>query len=323
MPKLTIWTNTHFPDATQQRFERAVADHQLLFAANRSLSVLASGAADPQLAEAEVAFGQPPTDGVIAAPKLKWVHLTSAGYTKFDVPDVRKALADRGGQLTNSSSVYAEPCAARIGDDPLGQPAIALVRDRAADGRGWPQMEVRDASFLLREQTIMIYGYGAIGARLAEMLRPFNVKLIGVRRSPKSADAIKTITFDEADRRLGEADHVVNILPGAPFTDRYFSADRLAKLKPTAWIFNIGRGTTIDQEAMTQRLNAGQLAGAYLDVTDPEPLPASSPLWQAKHCHITPHTAGGHIGEFDRLVDHFLANLKRYAAGEQLTDRVF
>jgi phosphoglycerate dehydrogenase-like enzyme len=93
-------------------------------------------------------------------------------------------------------------------------------------------------------------------------------------------------------------------------------------MKEGAVFYNIGRGTTVDQEALVGALNGGRLAAAWLDVTDPEPLPPTHPLWTAPNCHITPHTAGGHNDEFHRLVGHFLGNLDRYVRGETLKDRV-
>jgi len=93
-------------------------------------------------------------------------------------------------------------------------------------------------------------------------------------------------------------------------------------MKPGARYYNIGRGTTTDQDALLEALRVGQLELAYLDVTDPEPLPPGHPLWTAPNCYITPHTAGGHRGEWLRLAKHFLANFQRYQLGEELADRV-
>jgi phosphoglycerate dehydrogenase-like enzyme len=96
----------------------------------------------------------------------------------------------------------------------------------------------------------------------------------------------------------------------------------LQAMKPGAIFYNIGRGTTVDQAALAEALGSGRLSAAYLDVTDPEPLPPEHPLWTTPNCVITPHTAGGHSDEWDRLVDHFLANLRRHEAAEPLLDRV-
>ena len=93
-------------------------------------------------------------------------------------------------------------------------------------------------------------------------------------------------------------------------------------MKPGAIFYNIGRGTTVDQTALLNALKSGRLSAAYLDVTDPEPLPKDHPLWSVPNCYITPHTAGGHAEEFERLATHFLNNLKRFEEGKALVDRV-
>jgi phosphoglycerate dehydrogenase-like enzyme len=114
----------------------------------------------------------------------------------------------------------------------------------------------------------------------------------------------------------------VNILPDNPETKAFLSAARFGEMKPGATVYNIGRGTTVDQDALVTALRAGHLRAAYLDVTDPEPLPADHPLWNTPNCYITPHTAGGFDTEQEALVSHFLANLERFTAGVGLRDRV-
>jgi phosphoglycerate dehydrogenase-like enzyme len=89
-----------------------------------------------------------------------------------------------------------------------------------------------------------------------------------------------------------------------------------------AVFYNVGRGTTVDQQALETALRTGQIAAAWLDVTTPEPLPPADPLWTTPNCFITPHTAGGHDNESVRLAVHFLENLRRFTAGEALADRV-
>ena len=122
---------------------------------------------------------------------------------------------------------------------------------------------------------------------------------------------------------LPHADHVMNIMPQNAESDRFFDARRFGLMKPGATFYNIGRGTTVDQMALLGAMVARRIAAAYLDVTDPEPLPADHPLWTTPNCFITPHTAGGSADEFSRLGRHFIDNVKRFNRGEQLEDRVF
>src|SRR6185369_12704858 len=105
-------------------------------------------------------------------------------------------------------------------------------------------------------------------------------------------------------------------------TLKLMDARRFGLMKPDAFFYNIGRGATVEQEALLEALQTGRLAAAYLDVTEPEPLPPEHPLWTAPNCYITPHTAGGHADEFERLVRHFLDNLERFQGHKSLRDRV-
>ena len=131
------------------------------------------------------------------------------------------------------------------------------------------------------------------------------------------------LTEAEADARLGEAQHVVNVLPHNDSTQGFFGAARFARCRPGARFYNIGRGATVDQGALAAALRTGPLETAYLDVTDPEPLPPGHELWDLPNCYITPHVAGSHADEDGRLVRHFLANLRAFEASKPLADRVY
>jgi phosphoglycerate dehydrogenase-like enzyme len=193
--------------------------------------------------------------------------------------------------------------------------------DQRGDHR-WPTGVLRAGSHLLRGQSMLIYGFGAIAKRLVELLRPFGMKMTGVRRSAKGDEGIPMVTAEQADQLLPHVDHVMNILPASPHTDQFFDVRRLGLLSRTALFYNIGRGTTVDQLALQVALEQKRIAGAYLDVTTPEPLPAGHALWQLPNCWITPHTAGGHADESIRLVRHFRENLRRFSLGHELLDKV-
>jgi phosphoglycerate dehydrogenase-like enzyme len=225
--------------------------------------------------------------------------------------------------LTNSSWVYEEPCAEHVLAMMLSlgrRLAESVENQRGA--KGWPAAALRAESNLLVGQSTLILGFGAIARRLVELLAPFSMKIAAVRRRVKGDEGVPTFTESELDRLLGEADHVVNVLPGGASTAGYLSRERLGRMKRSAVLYNIGRGGTVDQEAMIEALRERRIAGAYLDVMTPEPLPAEHALWSTPNCWITPHTAGGHRQEFMRLVEHFLNNLGRFLAGQELRDRV-
>jgi phosphoglycerate dehydrogenase-like enzyme len=315
---LKIWSNVRYDDAAMQLLRAGAANHQLVVTDVKDASALA---------EADIAFGQPDVEAVkrsLQGGRLRWVHLDSAGYDRYDNEAVRVALGARGAVLTNSSAVYDEPCAQHALAMMMGLARrIPQARDRQIGDRGWPMMELRAETYLLNGQTALLLGFGAIARRLVELLAPFRMNLIAVRRQPTGDEAIPVITEEELDAHLPRADHVVNLLPMSEATRHFVNAARLAAMRPGAVLYNIGRGGTVDQTALLDALTSGKLAAAYLDVTDPEPLPPDHPLWTAPNCYITPHTAGGHIGERDRQVRHFLENLRRFVAGEPLHNRVF
>jgi phosphoglycerate dehydrogenase-like enzyme len=174
---------------------------------------------------------------------------------------------------------------------------------------------------LLEGQSLVLIGYGAIGERLVELLAPFKMRITAMRRAPRGNEAIPTVGLDGLPVALAEADHVMNLLPDNADSRGFFDAERFAQMKRGAVFYNIGRGTTVDQLALNEAL-ANHLAAAWLDVTDPEPLPDDHPLWQRENCHITPHTAGGYLGETEGLVERFMENFERYLTGEALRNRV-
>lgn len=324
-PEFTIWCNNDFTAANEREFDllkSGVGRHRLrMFPPNQDGR---EGDALSALRTADIAFGFPDAQAVADCARLRWVHLGSAGYTSFDRDDIKQALTERGIILTNSSDVYAEPCAqhllAMITSVARGLPtALDIQRDE----KSWPAFAMRSTARLLNEQTVLILGFGAIARRLTELLLPLKMNLNAVRREIRGDEPIPIIKLAAVDQFLGIADHVVNILPANEQTRNFLSAERLAKLKRGAIVYNIGRGTTLDQTALIKELSSGRIAAAYLDVTDPEPLPPDHPLWATPNCYITAHVAGGCDQEKNRQVKHFLDNLRRFEQGEPLRNRVW
>ncbi len=323
MTPLNIWTNAQFSDAQRDALIAGAQPHQVIFSTKLSASNLAAAEPDPALNEADIAFGQPDPGAAVQSTRLRWIQLTTAGYARYDNADFRQTFGGRGSQLTNSSQVYAEPCAEHVFAFMLAQARkLPAALDIQRGDRSWPTLAIRAESRLLLEQSVVLLGFGAIGRRLAELLAPFKMKVTAVRRKPSGDESVTVVTEDRLDEALATADHVVNILPDNPATVGFVNAARLAAMKPGAVFYNIGRGTTVDQSDLYTALSSGHLAAAYLDVTDPEPLPTDHPLWSRPNCFITPHSAGGHHTEPQRLVQHFLANLRRFEKGEALEDRV-
>ena len=324
MEKLRIFADFAMSPDVLEMLKDGTKGHELVFPARPAASVLSKSECDPQFATADVAFGQPDTRAISEARRLKWIHVSSSGITRYDTPEFRALAAQRGMVVSNSASVYNEACAVHALSFMLAQARrlpLAL-KTRAAGGTA-PWHAVRAACRTLRGETVLIVGYGAIGKRLVELLRPFDMKIIAYRRKARGDEGVPVITEAQLANTLANGvDHIVDILPDSVETRHFFNAARFATIKPGAIFYNIGRGTTVDQDALLEALHSGRIAAAWLDVTEPEPLPDDHPLWTEPNCFITPHVAGGHADEAKTLVRHFLKNLDRFVRGEPLLDRV-
>jgi phosphoglycerate dehydrogenase-like enzyme len=322
---LTIWCNAALNGRAERLLAGGLDGHRLVFAKERLASVLTAGKSDEGLAEADVVFGQPEAAECLRRKKISWVAVTSAGYGRYDTPEFLETFQARGAAFTTSSTVFAEPCAQHV----LAM-MLALGRqllESHAEQRGakeWKFFERRAASVLMNGQTVLLLGYGTIARRLTELLAPFGMKIYAVRRKTHSERGVHIIAEDRVTSVLGDADHIVNLLPDNEATRNYVNARRLGACKPGARFYNIGRGTTVDENALMQALESGRLGAAYLDVFAEEPLPASSRLWTTRNCFVTPHTAGGRSDQDEALVRHFLANFAAFAdgRGEAMADRV-
>ncbi|HEV3211404.1 MAG TPA: D-2-hydroxyacid dehydrogenase [Chthoniobacterales bacterium] len=323
MNELTIWANPLLTRSAKEYLVDATRQHQLVFG-EKTDHVLDPGSGDPRMQDGEVVFGQPDPATVIQSKKLRWIHLSSAGYAPYDTPGFRNGLKALSAILTNSSGVFDEPCAQHLMAWLLADARqLYPSYDNQRESRAWPQNDLREKARLLADQTILIVGYGAIGRRLAELLAPFSARVIGYRRSPQPESPIRVVGPEKLQSAMAEADHVINILPQSEETQSFFNAERLRQIKQGARYYAIGRGATTDQEALLACLHSGHLSAVYLDVTTPEPLPSNHALWSAPNCFITPHTGGGHADETLRIVKHFVHNLHRFERGESLLDRVF
>ncbi|HZZ41855.1 MAG TPA: NAD(P)-dependent oxidoreductase, partial [Tepidisphaeraceae bacterium] len=241
---LTIWTNAAFPEGVAKRLEGALAGYRVVKPGKLEAVNLVAGEPHEGFMEAEVAFGQPDVGQVMESKKIRWVHLTSAGYTRYDREDLRESCRRRGVVVTNSSHVYDEPCAQHV-------LAMMMAMGRQLPGawvdqggkREWPSAELRAASRLMIGEKVLIYGFGTIARRLVELLTPLRMEITGVRRRPSGDEGVRIVT--DGDEVLGEADHVVNILPANDATGGYFDGKRFGKMKKGVLFYNIGRGTTV------------------------------------------------------------------------------
>jgi phosphoglycerate dehydrogenase-like enzyme len=270
---------------------------------------------------AAIAWAGPPIDDILAAAHgLQWLHQRGAGIDRIATP--RLVASDL--ILTNGSGNHA----INIAEHVLGL-MLAFARQlpalvRAQGERQW-RPPAAESLFELSGQTLAVIGTGALGCAVAERAAAFGMRVLGVRRSPTGAlppgfAAIESI--DAIDGMLGDADHVVITLPLTAETRGLFSTARLAAMKRGAHLYNVGRGPIVDQDALLAALRAGHLAGAGLDVTDPEPLPPESPLWLEPRVIVTAHSSGLTPRSYERYQALLLDNMRRFARGEELLNVV-
>ncbi len=320
---LTIWCNAQFGEADTRLLAEGTGRHRLVFSAAASKQYLAAGKPDPVLAAADIAFGQPDVAQCLANPRLRWVEVTTAGYTRYDTPEFKETFRARGSAFSNVSSVFADSCAQHVLAMmlALGRQLLPSFRDQLGD-HSWHYDERRYESRLLTGQTVLLLGFGAIGRRLAELLAPFGMTILAVRRQVRSERGVRILPEEQLSSALAQADHVVNILPDNASTRNYVNARRLGCMKPGARFYNVGRGVTVDENALLEALRSKRLGAAYLDVFATEPLPVDHPLWSEPNCFITPHTAGGRHDQDTAIVRHFLENLAAFEKGAPMMDRV-
>ncbi len=186
----------------------------------------------------------------------------------------------------------------------------------AQHGRRWDRSVYVD-THRLAGQTALIVGYGAIGEHCGRLLKGLGVRVHGVRRDPSRGGAFADRVFgvDALLDAVQDADHVVCVLPGDTGTDSLLGAAAFARMKPTAYVYNLGRGNAIDTPALTSALNSGQIAGAFLDVVPEEPLPESSPLWGVPNLYLTPHASAIHAEYLDLYFEELHQELAELRAG--------
>ncbi len=255
-----------------------------------------------------------------AAVRLRWLQTGGAGVDTLPLAE----LARRGVTLTNNSGVHAP----NIAEHTLAM-MLAFARQlpqlvRAQDQHRWRDTETHGAVFELNGQTLLLLGLGDIGLAIAARAAAFNMRVVGVRRRdlPLPELPIEIAPMSQLTDLLGAADHVVTSLPLTKTTAGLLGAAQLAAMKAGAFIYNVGRGPVIDTAALTAALASGHLGGAGLDVVDPEPLPADSPLWDMKNVLITSHTSGASPIYWERGAAILLENVRRFGAGQPLLNVV-
>jgi phosphoglycerate dehydrogenase-like enzyme len=271
--------------------------------------------ANAMIADADIAWvDMQPTELVAdairhAGPTLKWVSTIYAGLDAFPLDILR----DNGVTLTNGAGINAVAVAEYA---VMGVLVAAKRFDtvlRAQDRHDW----LRDApgKVELAGTKALVIGYGTIGRMIGDRLEAFGVEVSGVTRTGRDG----TITPDAWRDRLDAFDWVILAAPSTDATQAMIGHEELQRMKPSAWLINIARGDMIDDDALIAALTDGTIAGAVLDPTNPEPLPADHPLWSAPNAIVTMHLSGrSQKTMFARGAALFLDNLAAFLAGRPM-----
>ncbi|MCG3120050.1 MAG: putative 2-hydroxyacid dehydrogenase [bacterium] len=248
---------------------------------------------------------------------LRWLYLGAAGIEKSLSP----ALVQSDVIVTNARGIHGD----RMAEFVLG--AILFLANRfdlAVHGQlaqQWRQKEIVKTRFALADKTVGVAGLGAIGAEIARWCTAVGMRVIGLRRDlilPPPAAVAEIYATTQIDDFLQRSDFVVLTLPLTPETRGLLNATRLRRLKPTAYLINIGRGELVEESALLEILQEKKIAGAVLDVFQTEPLPPAHPFWQMENVLVTPHISGNFEEYVDRVGAQFAENLARYVRGEAL-----
>jgi D-2-hydroxyacid dehydrogenase (NADP+) len=274
---------------------------------------------DVFLPQAEVLYGYaPPKNLGSRAPGLKWFQTMLAGVDHFLDDELRNSSII----ITNVSGLHAVP----VGEFAL---ALMLMFTKQApfcflnkQQKTWE----RFIPMLLRSKTVGIVGMGSIGSEVARLCKAFDMRVLATRKTARKGDQAKHVDLivpgEDLKTLLSESDFVVLTLPFTKETDNIIGERELRAMKPTAYLINVGRGETIDEDALVRALVEQRIAGAGLDAFTTEPLPAGHRLWDLPNVIISPH-ASGRIDHYDFLTTEiFCENLRRYVNGKRLLNVV-
>lgn len=248
-------------------------------------------------------------DGVVRQGRLKWIQSSAAGMDHCLVPSVVQSDI----LVTSASGALS---------DQVGEHTIALVTAwcrslptffRAQEKKEFIRRPTRD----LTRSTVGIVGLGGVGRRIAELLKPFQTRILATDQFPvdKPAHVEALWPADRLDDLLGQVDILILSVPLNPSTRAMIGAARLKKMKPGSLLVNVARGPLVVEADLVEALESGHLAGAVMDVTEKEPLPETSRLWDMPQVIITPHVGGQAGWRNDKITDLFCRNLRRRELG--------
>src|SRR5215510_4517179 len=294
------------------------------------------GEAVRMAADADALFGYLTPPMLAAAPRLRWVQAPTASMEKFLFPELVAAPV----VVTNMRGIFSDViadhvfgfilCFAKNFHIYMRQQTKGVwhMLGREANelpGYGGPgEVHPSDrAAITLADCTLGVIGLGGIGAEVARRGLAFGMRVLGVDpKIPEAPPGVWLRRPDQLNDVLAESDFVVIASPHTPETYKLFNRERIRKMKRSAYLINVGRGVIVDLADLTAALQAGEIAGAGLDVFETEPLPPGHPLWRMENVIITPHCAAASPRVAERHLATLLDNLRRFVAGQPLRNVV-
>jgi phosphoglycerate dehydrogenase-like enzyme len=328
-PAHTALVTVPLSSSLQEKLRSSSPDIQFTFASASSADDISSD----DLRTAEILFTYGDTiPSRQQAPNLRWVQLYSAGADRA----LHNPLFQADTIFTTSSGVHSTIIGEYVITTILAWnhhlPAFYQLQQQ----HSWPSQREKMARFPqqeLRDQTIGIVGYGSIGREAARLASAFGMRVLALQRGndhhdhgfifsgtgdPDGSIPNQYFSSDQFHDLLSQSDVVVATVPLTPQTTHMFDTDAFSAMKNTAFFVNIARGEVCDQQALHHALHDKIIAGAALDVTDPEPLPSDNPLWTLPNVIITPHASGLTNRYDDRALQIFIANLQAYLTHKPL-----
>lgn len=313
VPKVVI---TGLSPAQVEEIRNAVPEVEIVVANRKELA--------EKVGEAVALVGAGSRDLIRAGKKLRWVQVFDAGIEEYNFPE----LVNSDIVLTNTKIIQAP----EVADHAMAL-LLALTRNLHRVLRSRDMWETKDSwewvhpahrPIELRGKTALIIGLGGIGIQIAERASAFGMNVMGV--DPRDVPFINSVQLaykpDQLDEALPQANVVFMAAPHTRQTEGMLGPKEFALMKRGAYLINISRGKTIHTDALVQALKDGRLAGAGLDVTDPQPLPKDHPLWQFENIVITPHIAGQSDHNRERRFQLIKDNVRRFARGLPLRNVV-
>lgn len=279
------------------------------------LAIEGAGAEQADLSEAEaLVWTEAAQDGFpeVLPENIQWVQLKSAGIR----PWILSGQVDELRMWTSAVGAYSHDVAEHAVSLLL---ASLRLFPRYAATHKWTKQETWSQVRSLRGRRIAIVGCGSIGRAIVPMLRSFGAEVIAVNRSGRSVqDAVRTVTAEHLNSVLADADDMIIAGASTEQTKGLIGAEQFASLGPDGFVVNIARGDLLDQDALVRALRDKSIAGAALDVTEPEPLPEDSPLWQFPNVLITPHIANPLRSMVPNFASFVASNITAYKNGESI-----